>query len=120
MARVKGGVTAHKRHKKVLKITKGQKGTKHALYRRAHEAMLASLRYATRDRRVRKREMRKLWIIRINAGARQNGMSYSRFIQGLHLAGIEINRKMLADMAIHDPATFTTLVKTAQEAIPAA
>jgi large subunit ribosomal protein L20 len=64
--------------------------------------------------------MRKLWIIRINAGARQNGMSYSRFIQGLHLAGIEINRKMLADMAIHDPATFTTLVKTAQEAIPAA
>ena len=120
MARVKRGVTARKRHKKVLKITKGQKGTKHSLYRRSHEAMLASLRYATRDRRVRKREMRKLWIIRINAGARQNGMSYSRFIQGLHLAGVEINRKMLADMAIHDPATFTTLVKTAQEAIPAA
>ena len=82
--------------------------------------MLASLRYATRDRRVRKREMRKLWIIRINAGARQNGMSYSRFIQGLRLAGIQINRKMLADMAIRDPATFTTLVKAAQEAIPAA
>ena len=120
MPRVKTGVTAHKRHKKVLKITKGQRGTKHALYRRANEAMLASLKYATRDRRNRKRDMRRLWILRINAGARENGMSYSRFISGLHLAGVEVNRKMLAEMALTDPKAFAALVDVAREAQPVA
>jgi large subunit ribosomal protein L20 len=91
-------------------------GTRHYLYRRANEAMLHSLAYATRDRRNRKRDMRRLWITRINAGARENGISYSRFIQGLRLAGVEINRKMLADMAITDPQAFTQLVKMAEDA----
>lgn len=116
MPRVKRGVTAHRRHKKVLKITKGQRGTRHYLFRRANEAMLHSLTYATRDRRNRKRDMRRLWIARINAGARQNGISYSRFIEGLRLAGVEVNRKMLADTAITDPAAFSKLVEMAQEA----
>ena len=116
MARVKRGVTARKRHKKILKLAKGQRGTKHALFRRANEAMLASLRYATRDRRNRKRDMRRLWIARINAGTRQNGMSYSRFIEGLRLAGVAVNRKMLADLAITDPGAFSGLVQVAQEA----
>jgi large subunit ribosomal protein L20 len=116
LPRVKTGVTAHKRHKKVLAITKGQRGTKHALYRRANEAMLASLRYQTRDRRNRKRDMRRLWITRINAGARANGMSYSRFVEGLRLAGVEVNRKMLADMAVRDPEAFSAVVSVAKEA----
>jgi large subunit ribosomal protein L20 len=116
LPRVKTGVAAHKRHKKVLAITKGQRGTKHALYRRANEAMLASLRYQTRDRRNRKRDMRRLWITRINAGARANGLSYSRFIEGLRLAGVEVNRKMLADMAVNDPQGFSEVVKVAREA----
>lgn len=116
MTRIKTGVTARKRHKKVLKMTKGQRGTKHALYRRANEAMLASLRYATRDRRNRKRDMRRLWIMRINAGARANGMSYSKFIAGLRLAGVDVNRKMLADMALNDPKAFAHLVAMAREA----
>ncbi|MCD6519671.1 MAG: 50S ribosomal protein L20 [Anaerolineae bacterium] len=116
MARVKRGVTARRRHKKVLKLTKGQKGTKHRLFRRANEAMLSSLRYATRDRRNRKRDMRRLWITRINAGARLNGMSYSRFIEGLRLAGVDVNRKMLADMAVSDPSAFAKLVDIAREA----
>ncbi|MBM3189631.1 MAG: 50S ribosomal protein L20 [Chloroflexi bacterium] len=116
MPRVKRGVAAHKRHKKVLQITKGQRGTKHALYRRANEAMLASLAYATRDRRNRKRDMRKLWIIRINAGARANGLSYSRLMAGLHLAGVEVNRKMLADMAVNDPQAFAQLAEMAKGA----
>jgi len=116
LARVKRGVAARKRHKKVLKITKGQRGSKHALFRRANEAMLISLKYATRDRRNRKRDMRRLWIARINAGARQNDMSYSRFIEGLHLAGVSVNRKILADMAITDPGAFSGLVSIAREA----
>ena len=116
MARVKRGVAAHRKHKKVLKITKGQRGTKHALFRRANEAMLASLRYATRDRRNRKRDMRRLWITRINAGARQNGLSYSRFVEGLRLSGVEVNRKMLADLAVTDPASFAKLVDMARAA----
>jgi large subunit ribosomal protein L20 len=98
----------------VLKITKGQRGTKHALFRRANEAMLASLKYATRDRRNRKRDMRRLWITRINAGARENGMSYSRLIEGLRLAGVDVNRKMLADMAVADPAAFAQVVEVAR------
>lgn len=113
--RVKGGYTNRRRHHKVLKITKGQRLSKHRLFSRANEAMLHALSYATRDRRDRKREMRRLWIQRINAGARENGMSYSRFIEGLRIAGIEINRKMLADMAVTDPTGFTNLVKMVQE-----
>ena len=120
MARVKRGVAARQRHNKILKLTKGQRGTKHLLFRRANEAMLASLRYATRDRRARKREMRRLWIIRINAGARQNGLSYSRLIQGLRLASVDINRKILADMAVTDPSSFAHLVQVAKEARAAA
>ncbi len=100
-------------------MTKGQRGTKHKLYRRAHEAMLKSLTYQTRDRRVRKRDMRRLWIQRINAGARQHGMSYSRFIAGLRLAEVDINRKLLAEMAVNDPPAFKALVEVAQEAINA-
>ena len=116
MARVKRGVPAHARHVKILKITKGQRGAKHRLFRRANEAMLASLRYATYDRRDRKGEMRKLWILRINAGSRQNGLSYSRFMAGLKAAGVEINRKVLADMAVVDPAAFSKLVEMAKTA----
>lgn len=116
MARVKRGVTARQRHKSVLKITKGQRGTKHALFRRAREAMLTSLKYATRDRRDRKRDMRRLWITRINAGVRQHGITYNRFVEGLKLAGVEVNRKMLADMAITDPTGFAKLVEVARSA----
>ena len=116
MARVKRGVTARRRHKKILKLAKGQRGTRHALFRRANEAMLHSLKYATRDRRNRKRDMRRLWIARINAGTRQNGMSYSRFIEGMRLAGVSVNRKILADMAITDAAAFSGLVQIAREA----
>lgn len=116
MARVKRGVPAHARHVKILKITKGQRGAKHRLFRRANEAMLASLRYATYDRRDRKGEMRKLWILRINAGSRQNGLSYSRFMAGLKAAGVEINRKVLADMAVVDPSAFAKLVEMAKTA----
>lgn len=114
MPRVKRGVTARQRHKKVLKLTKGQKGTKHALFRRANEAMLKSLWYAYRDRRDRKGDMRRLWIQRINAAARQSGLSYSQFMGALKSAGVEVNRKMLADMAINDAAAFTQLVEIAK------
>lgn len=116
MPRVKRGVTARNRHRKVLKQTKGQYNTKHRLYRRANEALLHSLRYQTRDRKRRKRDMRRLWITRINAAARQNGMSYSRFMHGLKLVDVEINRKMLADMAVRDPESFSVLVDMAQKA----
>lgn len=115
MPRVKRGVTAHRRHKKVLKSTKGQRGSKHTLFRRANEALLASLSYATRDRRNRKRDMRRLWITRINAGARQNGLSYSRFMEGLRMSAVDVNRKMLADMAVTDPTAFANLVEIARE-----
>jgi large subunit ribosomal protein L20 len=108
--RVKRGPQGHRRHKKILKMTKGQRGTKHRLFRRANEAMLKSLWYATRDRRVRKRDLRKLWIARINAAARLNGITYSRLIAALKKANIEINRKMLADIAVRDPQTFAAVV----------
>ena len=108
--RVKGGPQGHLRHKKVLKITKGQRGAKHCLFKRANEAMLKSLWYATRDRRVRKRDLRKLWIARINAAARLNGTTYSRLVAALKKANIELNRKMLSDMAIRDPQTFAAVV----------
>jgi large subunit ribosomal protein L20 len=112
--RVKRGVTARARHKSVLALTKGQKGTKHALYRRAHEAMMKSLAYAYRDRRDRKGDFRRLWIARINAAARQNGLSYSRLIGGLQAAGVAVNRKMLADLAVRDQAAFAQLVAVAK------
>ena len=112
--RVKGGPQGHLRHKRVLKITKGQRGAKHRLFKRANEAMLKSLWYATRDRRVRKRDLRKLWIARINAAARLNGTTYSRLIAGLKKANIELNRKMLADIAVRDPQTFAAVVAKAQ------
>ena len=117
MPRVKGGPRARRRHKKVLKLTKGQKGTKHALYRRANEAMLKSLWYAYRDRRNRKRDFRRLWITRINAAARLNGLSYSRFMHGLGKAGVEIDRKILADLAVKDAETFARLVEVAKGAL---
>ena len=110
MARVKGGPRGHLRHKKVLKITKGQRGAKHRLFKRANEAMLKSLWYATRDRRIRKRDMRKLWIARINAAARLNGTTYSQLVAALKRANIVLNRKMLSDMAIRDPQTFAAVV----------
>lgn len=114
MARVKGGPQGHLRHKRILKITKGQRGAKHRLFKRANEAMLKSLWYATRDRRVRKRDMRKLWIARINAAARLNGTTYSKLVAGLKKANITLNRKMLSDMAIRDPQTFAAVVAKTQ------
>ena len=108
--RVKGGPRGHQRHKKILKITKGQRGAKHRLFKRANEAMLKSLWYATRDRRVRKRDLRKLWIARINAAARLNGTTYSRLVAALRTANIELNRKILSDLAIRDPQAFAAVV----------
>ena len=108
--RVKGGPQGHLRHKKVLKITKGQKGSKHLLFKRANEAMLKSLWYATRDRRVRKRDLRKLWIARINAAARLNGTTYSRLVSAMKKANIDINRKMLADIAVKNSQAFAAVV----------
>jgi len=108
--RVKGGPQGHLRHKKILKITKGQRGSKSTLFKRANEAMLKSLWYATRDRRVRKRDLRKLWIARINAAARLNGTTYSRLVAAMKKASIEINRKMLADIAVRDPQAFAAVV----------
>jgi large subunit ribosomal protein L20 len=115
MARVKGGPQGYRRHKKVLKLTKGQKGSKHLLFRRANEAMLKSLWYSFRDRRVRKRDLRKLWIARINAAARLNGTTYSRLMHGMKTAKIEINRKMLADLAVRDPGAFAAVVAQANK-----
>jgi large subunit ribosomal protein L20 len=108
--RVKGGPQGHLRHKRILKITKGQRGAKHRLFKRANEAMLKSLWYATRDRRVRKRDLRKLWIARINAAARLNGTTYSKLVAALKKANIELNRKMLADIAVREPQTFAAVV----------
>lgn len=113
MARVKTGFTRRKRHKKILKLTKGQYGTRSKLFRRANEAMLKSLWYSYRDRRNRKRDLRRLWIARINAAARNNGTSYSRLIYGLKQNNIQINRKMLADMAVRDPIAFSAVVAEA-------
>ena len=114
MARVKGGVTARKRHKKVLKQAKGYYGAKSKLYRPANQAVMTSLDYAYSGRKQRKRDFRKLWISRINAAARSNGMNYSTFINGLKKANVEINRKVLSEMAIHDPEGFSKLVEIAK------
>ena len=117
--RVKGGPQGHLRHKKVLKITKGQRGAKHFLFKRANEAMLKSLWYATRDRRVRKRDLRKLWIARINAAARELGMKYSTLMNGLKKASIEVDRKVLADLAVFDKAAFAALAEQAKAKLAA-
>jgi large subunit ribosomal protein L20 len=113
--RVKGGPQGHLRHKKILKITKGQRGSKSTLFKRANEAMLKSLWYATRDRRVRKRDLRKLWIARINAAARLNGTTYSKLVSALKKASIELNRKMLADLAVRNPQAFAAVVARTQQ-----
>jgi len=114
MARVKRGVVARARHKKVLNKAKGYYGARSKVYRVAKQAVIKAGQYAYRDRRVRKREFRALWITRINAAARTNGLSYSRFMNGLSKAGIEVDRKMLADLAVHDAAAFTALAEQAK------
>jgi large subunit ribosomal protein L20 len=116
MARVKRGVTGRARHKKVLELAEGFSGTHRRLFKPAIEAVMHSLAYAYRDRKQRKGDMRGLWIARINAAARQNGLAYSQFVHGLRAAGVEVNRKMLADIAVHDAAAFAQLVEVARGA----
>ena len=115
MPRVKRGVTTHRRHKKILSLTKGHRGTKHSLIRRATESMLHSLNYAYFHRRERKGDLRRLWILRVNAASRAHGLTYSQFMNGLKKSGIEINRKMLAEMAVREPEAFTNLVTVVKE-----
>ena len=115
MARVKNGAVTKARHKKVLKQAKGYFGSKHRLYKSAKEQLMHSGQYAFRDRKQKKREFRKLWITRINAACRENGISYSRFIEGLNKAGVEVNRKMLSEIAINDSKAFTELVNVAKK-----
>lgn len=112
--RVKAGTVTRRRHKKILKMTKGQYGTRGRLYRRSNEAMLKSLWYAYRDRRARRRDLRRLWITRINAAARQNGTTYSRLVHSLKQANIELDRKVLAHIAVHDPAAFSAVVSATE------
>ncbi|CAN5771284.1 50S ribosomal protein L20 [soil metagenome] len=114
MPRSRPKVYAHQRHKKVLKFTKGQFGSRHRLFRRANEAMLKSLFYAYRDRRNRKRDFRSLWIARINAASRLNGLSYSKLVHGLKLANVQVDRKVLAHLAVHDAATFGQIANLAK------
>lgn len=115
MARVKNGAVTKARHKKVLKAAKGYFGSKHRLYKSAKEQLMHSGQYAFRDRKQKKRDFRKLWITRINAACRQNDISYSRFIEGLNKAGVEVNRKMLSEIAINDPKMFSEFVKVAKD-----
>ena len=117
MPRVKGGIVSRRRRKKVLKLAKGYFGSKHTLYKTAHEQVMHSFKYAYNDRRKLKGNMRKLWIARINAAARMNDISYSRLMHGLKLANIDINRKMLSEMAIHDAEGFTKIVEEAKAAL---
>jgi len=119
MARVKGGYVTRRRRNRMLKLAKGYWGAKHRLFKKAKEQVMKSLLYAYRDRRQTKRNFRKLWIVRINAAARQNGLSYSKMMHGLKLAGININRKMLADLAVNDIEAFNQLAGTAKEKIKA-
>ncbi|MGE5581775.1 MAG: 50S ribosomal protein L20 [Bacillota bacterium] len=114
MPRAKGGFTTRHRHKKILKLAKGYRGSKGRIFRPANAQVLKSLAYAIRDRRAKKRDFRKLWITRINAAARMNGMSYSTFISGLKKAGVQVNRKVLADLAIHDGQAFKDLINVAR------
>lgn len=116
MARVKKGVTAHRRHKKILKLARGYRGSKSKLFKKANETVMKALYYARRDRRAKKGEFRRLWITRINAAARINGVSYSRLMSGLRVAGIAIDRKVLSDMAIHDMPAFAKLAEIAKAA----
>ena len=119
MAHVKRGTTAHARHKKILKLAKGYRGRSKSCYRIALQRVEKALQYAYRDRRNRKRDFRGLWIQRINAGAREHGLTYSKFVNGLTKAGSEIDRKVLADLAVHEPAAFKTIVDQAQKALAA-
>lgn len=119
MARVKKAVNARKKHKKILKLAKGYYGGKSKLFRTANESVIRALRNAYVGRRLKKRDFRKLWIARINAGARMNGLSYSRFMNGIKLSGIEINRKMLSEIAINDPKAFSELVEIAKKQLSA-
>ncbi len=119
MTRIKRGVTKRRRHKKVLKATKGHQGVRHTLYRRAHESLIHALQYSYAHRKEKKGDMRRLWNIRINAAARANGISYSKLIHGLKLASVEINRKMLADLAIRDPEAFASIANQAKEQLEA-
>lgn len=116
MARVKGSTVTRARRKKVLKLARGYFGSKHALFRTAKQQVMKSLMYAYRDRRQRKRDFRKLWITRINAAARMNGISYNKFIHGLKVAGVDINRKVLAELAVTDQKAFSELVNVAKNA----
>lgn len=116
MPRVKRGVTSHARHKKVLKLTKGHVGSRHLIYRRAHESLTHAMDYASRDRHSRKQEFRRLWIVRINAAARQYGLNYSQLIAGLQRAGILLDRKMLADLAVRDENAFRLLAERVKAA----
>lgn len=117
MPRVKGGYTTRRRRKAVLKLAKGYVGSKHTIYRTANEAVMRAMQYAYRDRKQKKRDFRKLWIQRINAAAKENGLKYSLFICGLSRAGIEVNRKMLADLAVNDPKAFTEFVEIAKKGL---
>ncbi|AST92812.1 50S ribosomal protein L20 [Sutcliffiella cohnii] len=117
MPRVKGGTVTRRRRKKVIKLAKGYFGSKHTLYKVANQQVMKSLMYAYRDRRQKKRDFRKLWIARINAAARMNGLSYSRLMHGLKVAGIEVNRKMLADLAVHDEKAFAELATAAKNSL---
>lgn len=117
MPRVKGGTVTRKRRKKILKLAKGYRGAKHLLFKSANTQVMVSYRYAFRDRRQRKRDFRKLWIARINAAARLNNISYSQLMHGLKLAEIDMNRKMLADLAVNDAAAFTSIVDAAKAAL---
>ncbi|MFC5701980.1 50S ribosomal protein L20 [Cohnella faecalis] len=119
MARVKGGFVTRRRRNRMLKLAKGYWGAKHRLFKKAKEQVMKSLMYAYRDRRQTKRNFRKLWIVRINAAARQNGLSYSKLMHGLKLAGVEVNRKMLADLAVNDISAFNSLAGVAKEKINA-
>ena len=117
MPRVKKGVTAHARHKKLLKMASGYRGARRRQYRKANETVMKALWYARHDRRARKGDFRRLWIARINAAARMNGISYSQLMNGLHKAGVGVNRKILADLAVNDMVAFSKLVDTAKEKI---
>ncbi len=117
MPRVKRGVPAHKRHKRLLQMAEGHRGTRRNLYRPAHESVMRSMAYMYRDRRNRKRDMRALWITRINAAARIHGVSYSRLMHAIHTANIDVDRKILAEMAVNDEAAFSALVESALAAV---
>jgi large subunit ribosomal protein L20 len=117
MSRVKRGVTARRRHKKIIALAKGHKGQRHRLFRRANESVIHAMDYSTRDRYDRKGDFRRLWIIRINAAIRQHGLSYSQFIHGLNLAGVNVDRKVMADLAVRDEAAFGALADRAKAAL---